>query len=360
MSNGGPDPQVVFSILAIGIALLIGFTVLDGVGTQAVDEESGSLVNDKVLLDGNTYVQVRDKAAKGINPTANDSMGYAVALTGAPDSYVETESSIDVPTDQNFTVSTWARVNPTGNAENMTMTALSVQGEAVLSYNGSTGNWTGYYYSDKTRDSYRVDVDAPNQPGNLTRVELWANGTHVAIYRNKTRGQIVALNDNTVDASIGASNWNGTVEETSVDGVPVTDAQRSELVDDPVSPRPGSDHRARLMYDAGSGGTVAVYWASGDATISNGSWVLGFTGEVLKRADILGNGDYRWKPQGPKIKPLSGGEIDGAPVVWVEYTRKEAAYQAVEGIANGLELASLLLIVLAAGLVLTAVRAYNG
>lgn len=352
-------PKVV-TALAVGIALLIGFTVIDGVGSQAVDEESGTVVEDEVLLNGNEYVQVRDELAKGVNPTARDSLGNAIALTGADDSYVETDESIDVPTDQNFTVGTWARVSPDGDAENMTMTALSVQGEVLLQYNGTTGNWTAFYYADSTRDSYRVDVSAPDQPGNLTWVAAWANGTHLAIYANTTRGEMVPLGDSAADSSIGASNWNGTIEETSVDGVPFTSSEIDALVADPVSPRPGDDHRGRLMYDAGSGEAVAVYWAAADATLSNGSWVSGFPGEVLQRADLLGNGDYRWKTQGPKIKPLAGGEIDGAPVVWVEYTRKEMAYQAIDDIASGLELAGILVIVLISVLVLSVVRVYNG
>lgn len=349
-------------VISLGLAILIGITVLDEVGTAAIKAEGGTdgdgydRVTDSVLLDGNNWVQVRDDYAKGRNETLYDSLGNALRLTGANDSYVETETEIDVPTDQNFTVSTWARVNRSGDAENMTMTALTVQGEAVLAYNGTTGNWTGYYYSDKTRDSYRVDVNAPNQPGNLTRVSLWANGTHLAIYRNTTQGQIVALGDSTADASIGAGNWNGTVEETSVDGHPVTDTQRNELVNDPVSVRPGGDHRARLMYDELSGTSLRALWATGGATASNASLVEGFPGEVLDRADLLGNGDYRWRIEGPEVKPLDGGEVDGAPILWAEYDRSQMAATAMEKIADAMNLANILVLVLVASLLLSATR----
>lgn len=341
--NEDSAQNVILTVVFVGAVIALGIPIFDAVASAGGGDPVTRHTDVGVATGEFRQIDTSGDVKEVLQ--VNDSTGYGVALTGANDSYVESAGSIDVPTDQNFTIGTWAQVDEKGDAENMTMTAISVQGEAVISYNGSTGNWTGYYYSDKTRDSYRVDVDAPNQPGNLTWVALWANGTHVTIYANTTQGEIVALNSNTADASIDAANWNGTVDETRGFGEPLTSSERSDIVNNPVAPQPGQSRLFRLMYDQGGGDSTPIYFASDTASLSNASWVSALSGNILTQGS-----DYAVGWFSDAIKALDGGGLDGAPVAWVTYriVPQELLGGVLASLGDALVLGSLVAVVVVA------------
>lgn len=246
---------------------------------------------------------------------AEQSLGDAIRLTGANDSQFETESDVDLASGANWSVCTWGEVDSA--AANDTMTAISADGRALIQYNGSDGNWSGWYFDDGSTDSYIVNVSAPNQPGNLTNVCLIHNSTDLAIYRNNTPGEVKSTTgSNIADAHLNATNWHGVLEETRVVDVALSSSQRQGLVDHPNRPLSGATPTARLMYDtrASNPSTLPVYWSDTRIRLSNASIVDGFPGE-----NIVQGTDY--KVQFGTFKTISSSDkLDGAPTAWATVT----------------------------------------
>jgi len=296
-------------VLLVGVSLVDG--VVSGIGGQAgpvntsasPDPVTGQAVSFEDTSGEATVTQVYDVV---------DSRGYAVALTGASDSYVQTDSDVTLTSDATWSVSTYAAVDAT--ATGTTMTALSVDGRILLQYNGTAGSWAAWYYNESSRNSYRVSVTAPD-PTNLTRIEARHNGSALTIYRNTTQGTTATTGtSNTADAWPDATNWDGRLDETRTFDDPLPSSERASLVTNPVGPAPGTNRTARLMYDQGGGTTTPIYFAGADATLSNASWVGGLPG-----ASLTEGADYELDTGAGTITALANGRIGGAPVVWIDY-----------------------------------------
>lgn len=320
----------VFNVLVAGAIALVLVTVIALLGLTLVGGMTSGLADDLTAQNRTSSPDPVTGAAVSFEDTSpgsgdvtqvyrvNDSTGYAVELTGANDSYVRSQGGVDLYENDTFTASTWARVNSSSSGE--TMTVLAAGSDVTLQYNGTDGNWTAWYYESSTGDSYRVDVDAANQPDNLTWVAAWRNETHFTIYRNTTQGEIVNISASNRSASgeFNASNFNGTLEETRVFDEALNSSERSGVVNNPVAPRPEANRTLRVMYDEGSGSTTALYFAGGErADLSNFSWVHGHDGHVLTEGT-----DYEIDLSDGTITALAGGRIDGAPVVWIDYEFK--------------------------------------
>lgn len=309
-------------MLAIVIAvpiLFIGIAVLEG----GSDNPDGTFTKDHVELgDTGEFVDVR-VAKSGDNHTVFNSRGNAVRLTGANDSFVESDQSIEFATDQNWTVSTWANVNSSAASENMT--AISLDGRVLIQFNGSQGNWSVWYFDEGGRNSWRANVSAPNQPGNFSLIVAQHNGTHLTIHRNQTQGDVVntSAGDNIEPIWVNSTNWNGDLDETRTWDANITDSQRNQLFTDPIDPVVNA-RTARLYYDLGSGNAVLIFHTAGKATLSNGSWVDGKAGSEMDPKtgplDVTGGNDYEWDEDGPQIKPRAGGDLEDQPVAWVDFT----------------------------------------
>lgn len=302
--------RVLKVLLGITIAALLlpaFFTVF-----QTPELASGSATIDASTA-GHTTLDTTLNEIPG-SVTVEATTGRAIALTGASDSFVESDAPVTLASDGTWTVCTWAEVD--SGAASETMTALSANGRAIIEYNGTAGNWSGWYYDDGSRNSYRVDVSAPNQPGNLTNTCLRHNGTHLSIYRNNTQGEIVnATQSNIASASVNASNWDGRLEEARIFDDALSSSERQQLVDSPVRPLPGTNRTARLMFDEGEGTTTAMYFAATDATLSNATWVAGFADPGMSRGT-----DYELGEHPFSIRIIAGGFLDGAPVEHVSWS----------------------------------------
>lgn len=118
--------EVAIVIIVFCVMLFVGVSIFSSMADiTGRDSQSGDLAQTSQQLSGSgAWHSLNDKT--GYNETVYNSRGYAVNLTGASDSYIESDSNIAIATDQNWTVATWARVDQPSVSENMTV--LSING----------------------------------------------------------------------------------------------------------------------------------------------------------------------------------------------------------------------------------------
>jgi len=315
-----PADRVVI-VLTIGIILLSATAVFGAFDTSTGDQVSAvDRTGGVVPLDGTEWATIADN--NGENETVMETRGNAVQLNGAPDSEVRSDADLSLATDGNWTVCTWARARDT-TAE---MDVLSANGRIVLGYNGTATEWTLWYYDDASTSSWQLNASATTPGQGFYQLCAWQSNDELRFYINATRRDRVAnvSKANIREAPVNTSNWNGTVEETRVFDDALDASQRNATVSDPTAALPSANRSARVMYDAGSGSRVYVWFNGTDATLSNGSWVSGFD-----RVTVPESG-YEWRRDGPEIRATSGSILDGAPVAWVDYDRYSSTGTAYE------------------------------
>lgn len=340
--------NVILVSTVIVIALLVGVALVDDLqsGREGIDSQ---VTRDAVLLsDTSTFVAFDD--GKGTDETVYKTTGYAVNLTGANDSYVESTGDIQISADDTWTISVWASVAPGANTTDMT--AVSANGRVVVSYNGTQGNWTAWYYDESSTDSYRVNVSATAaQPGTLVNVIVTGNSSTLAIYRNNTLGETEDVTASSIaSADVQKTNWQGRLEEVRTFDDDANASTRQELVDSPVEQQPDVSPTARIMFDQPGASTQLLLYTSEDVRTSNVTYVSGFSEQVMQGrsigSDILGTTDYVWEREGPKLRPTDGGELDGAPVAYADYRYDTALADVVESWGTVSAAASLIPMVL--------------
>jgi hypothetical protein len=316
--------------LLVSIVVVAAMALLANGVLMQLDDSTSGLETDKqqiVELNGDEYVTLADGA--GTDETVVDSRGLAMKFDGTPGSYVESDTAINVASDN-----TWTVAQPVLNVANTshTQTFLAVgDPNLLLQYvNNSSGTdqWSAVYIT--TTDSYRINVSAPNASSNgPAHVVVTRNQSNLTIWRNSTQGESVNVTtDNALSGDLtDDSNCNCTLDETRTFDDVLNSSQRQTLRDSPVAPLPGTNRTARLMYDEGSWTDTKVYvfWSGASATRGpNTSYVSGFEGQELTPDDaLLESADYTWEKTGPKIKPEN--EWLQAPVFYVDYTFEGAA-----------------------------------
>lgn len=342
--------EAVFFVVAL-LALLLIVTSL--VGAPTLDDDTvteGGTVSTHALLNGTQWTTIGDST--GTDETVYDSRGYAVQLAGADDSYVQATQDYGIATNNQWTVSTWARANQSATSEEMT--AVSVDGRVIVNYIGSASEWRIWYYDEGERDSYNLSMAAPNQPGNLTNVQVHNNGTHLQIYRNNTLGDTRNITtDNIADAPTNASNWDGTLEELRTFDESLNNTQRQALVDNPVQHQPDWSPTARAMFDEPYADDQLLLYTDASLETYRATYVAGFGGTELSPGN-----DYEWNETGPAIRAVSGGAIDGAPVAYVDYSAPEELIPMAQQLRDGWATAMALAAVAALLLILGAIVGY--
>lgn len=349
--------EAVLGALILVIALLVGVTLIDTLasGESGIDER---ITRDHALLgDAGTAVTFDEgQDGKGTNETVFKTTGFAVNLTGADDSFVESDSNFTISTDQNWTVSVWARADSEASAANMT--AVSLNGRLLIWWNGSKGNFSAWYFDEASRDSFQVNVtDNGDQPGNFTNIVVQANGTHLRIFRNNTVGDVKDITGSGIsDAPVNATNWNGRIEELRTFDEVLNNSTRQELVDTPIEQQPTVSPTARVMFDQPDRDTQLILYASAALTESNVSYSDGFAAQEMTRAGIVQDNDYQWTDDGPKINPQSGGELDGAPVAYASYDFDTALADTIGAWADVVKVAALIPVLLISLVILSRLR----
>lgn len=347
--------RVITTGVILTLLALSGASIADAI--IQVNDEAESKSNVKVALSGDDLVEVDDSSfGRGSGETVVDSRGFGLLFTGADDSRVEFNSDATFYTDKNWTVMQGViGVNDSATERNMTILALGDPVNLYIRYSNVSGMANFSAVIMDPGDSYIANVTVDN-PTDTTVLFVTRNHHNVSIYANETKGESV---DTSVENDISQdltndSNFHGTLDETRTFDSVVDAANRSALVSDAVQPLPGNARTARLMYDAGSGTAISVYWSSTDATGFNISYVPGFAGHVLTRSSGPPGADYEWRITGPKIRPIEGGRIDGAPVAWASYNFVDQLTQFLHGYTSFTSMIEIFLVVMMATAIVVA------
>lgn len=248
------------------------------------------------------------------NLQTQQTLGTEVKFEG--NGAVEGPSGDDVSGD--WAVCTWAKPDDT----DANMTVAVVDGEHHIQYHGnrSTPQWVGLYYDPGEREDYDVSV-AATDTANRTHLCFQEQDDNITLYANGTASPSVNTTGaySLTVARYNLSDLNGSVDETRVYNASTNASQRTSLRDHPSRPLPALTPTARLMYDARSGPVSAfpIYFAGSDATVTNAQLQPGVSGDTLQEGT-----DYTTSNPGlafPKLSVVDGGDLDGAPVVFVTY-----------------------------------------
>jgi hypothetical protein len=364
--RGGPGQLATILVTAtiVFIILFIGIAVVNPVieaTTSEGDSEEGEFTQATVLLDGaGTWVAIGDDT--GTNETVYDSRGYAVHFTASNDSYIESDRDVEFSTGGNWTVSLWASLNesaPTGETRGV----LNLDGQLLVTHNDTSSEWTAHYYDEGARTGTNVSVPAPSQPGSLTNIQVVRAGDELTIYRNTTAGETATLNDSSVfDAPVEASDWHGRLEELRVYDDALDASTRNSLYDNPNGPTSGHNQSGRAMFDEPAASRQRLFYSDAYLEQSNVSFKQGHPGQVLEEGSVgLLGADYEWNTEGPELKPVSGGRLDGAPVAYVDYNLQTVSVGSLTGsFTNALILAGLLPVILILGYIATTLNLVGG
>lgn len=341
-------------VIVIMVVALVGMTVIDGVIDVSPSGETESRsASPLVTVDSPVSFADTSLFAGKVESVdrVRDSAGYALKLRGAPDSEYQSDQSFKIANDGTWTVSVHTAWNDSYGTTNGTV--YSLDGRVLLQYDNTTSQWIGWYYDESTTYSHRVNVSATNQPGKLQNIQIVGNGTHIAIYRNNTRGEVADLGvERYEDPLLDASHWAGRQDELRGFDTAANASVRQQLIDSPVKPLNGQERRYRVMFDEGGGSTEPVYFTGASLSLSNTTYMPGLAGN-----DLLEGADYSVNLEEGSITALRGGDLDTAPTVFVEftYTPNQAASELGSSIAGSFELFAIVPVVFLAVLVFVVV-----
>lgn len=353
--------EVLIASVVIVIALLSGLIIVDEF-VSARDAGGGDTRVQRaeaLLQSSGTFVDIAD-GQTGHNETVYQTTGYAINLSGASDSEFGATGVHDFGSDTSWHASVWAA--PDAGTDRQAMKVASVSdGELIIYYNGSAGEWAAWYYRADTRDAYEVAVGASSPQGTLTNIQVRANGTHLAIYRNATVGEQADItSDSSADSPTEAGNWDGRIDELRVFDDPADSANRSALYNGPTEQRPGLNRSVRLMFDQPARPETLILIAGGSAAPTNTTFSAGHPADVMQvknlANDLSGDSDYRFRRSGPEVAPVAGGELDGAPVAYVDYDRPGTDVSLVGLFGPFSQLAAIIPLVLVAALIIAKVE----
>lgn len=342
--------QVVVAAMVLAMILLVGTTLLGDI-TSGEEGVRNNVGESALLGDTSTFISLGD--GEGYDETVYDSRGHAINTTGANDSYVKSTQGYEIASDDTWSVSVWGHVDSGSSGE--TMTAVSLNGRVVINYNGSDGNWTVWYYDESSTNSYQANVSAPDQPSALVNVQVVSNGSHMTIYRNNSSGETVNVSgSNIADAPVKATNWDGRLDELRTFDDALNGSQRGALYNDGVGPLANGTRTSRVMFDEPDAGQQQIFFTNADLEQSNVSFSEGLAGEEMTSASaLLGQADYEWEATGPRIRPVSGGELEGAPVAYVDYEYEDALADVIGGWSGFVGMAAMVPLLAIAGLLVS-------
>jgi len=186
-------------------------------------------------------------------------------------------------------------------------------GTRALHYD--SGVWLWYVANETTGTSETVTLPAPSPSDALTQVcgRYNASAQTVTMSREESVSATLALTSETEDRNVSRE-WYGRIDEVRRFGGAVDDATLTAYGDDPIQPLPSAPRDGRLLFDEGSGSTSHVYFDGSDATLVNVGWTAGLSDVSLDRGT-----DYELHGSPFSLRVLSGGYLEGAPVVFVDW-----------------------------------------
>lgn len=349
---------IVFIILFIGVSVVspVISTTTDGGGS----EEGESRQTSVELQGAGTWVAIND--ATGTNETVYDSRGYAIHFADSNDSYIQAEKDVELSSGGNWTVSVWGSLNESATADEA-RTLVDLDGQLMIVHDDTSDEWVAYYYDEGQRSGTNVSVASNSQPGSLTNIQVVRAGDQVTIYRNTTAGETKTVSGDTIfEAPTDATDWHGRFEELRVYDDALDSGTRSDLYTDPNGPTTGNNQTARAMVDEPAKSRQRLYYTDAYLKQSNVTFQRGHPGQMLDEGSIgLLGADYEWNTEGPEIRPVGGGRLDGAPVAYVDYNLQTVRVESLTGsFTNALILAGLLPVILILGYIVTSLNPVGG
>lgn len=286
----------VLGILVVVLALFFSVAV-DLAGDQSTEVDYPT--EDQTEALGQNF-RIDDRS------TASLTLGNGIELDG-------TDSVSGVAGDENltqgsFSIAVSARVNtndPAHDDVNRTIVSRD-NGSAALYYNGS--HFVGYYDNGSANESVAIAADSEDQYNQLV---FRVNDTHVRL-DNETLSATADL-DQTDDTTPILFDWLGSLDELRTFNSSLTDSETSSYISAPAEPLPGTNRTARYLFDQQGGGDVFVYFANETVDLNGADSTDGVAGPGLDRGT-----DFEAADDPARIKVLSGGTADGAPVVFVD------------------------------------------
>lgn len=288
---------ITFVILVL--TALIGGAFISAIGQEDVataDPSTGSAVNWSDDGDGEPDHWV-------VSPTT----GNGVYLTGEEDSYVSATLQDNLSTGP-WTAGTWVEIDEDANLD-ATMDVVAVDDANIL-IQYDDGDWIAYADNGTADAVARTTADSPTTP---TTVVARSDGSSIDLFVDGTLEASSNLSTNSTTRNVSVS-LQGTIDETRVTNSSVSSSLISTYADKPTYPWNNTDRVGRFMLDEGEGTTSTVFFASSDATLSNTAWTSGVDRQTLEAGT-----DYEVDWDTWEITALAGGDIDGAPIVYLFY-----------------------------------------
>lgn len=309
--------EIAGALIAVTIALIV-VSQLVGVGLS-LGGGSETVRTDAVPSGGQVQLAGANVTVLEVHQSLNDS----ARLDGSG----SISGSLGSDVADNRTVSTWARIRDQSGRQQV----ASIDSRTQIVYNASSAEWACWSYSDVTTETHRVAVNT-SSPGALTNLQCERAGGTLELRRNDT----AAVNSVTLD-SANATNrtlqtqaLNGSVDETRVYNGSLSATEHGTLVAAPTAPLNVSNRVARVYYDSyGSYGSVPVYISGGSLDTSAASKAPGLQGQGAGNSS-----DYTIS--GDTITLDSGGTLEGAPAIFVEFARERSVAGVLQSIIGAI------------------------
>jgi hypothetical protein len=201
-------------------------------------------------------------------------------------------------------------------------------GNGTVQLMRTNGDWLAYYDNGTESASVRVDARNQSSSGGLLGgifsgetaaepvVVRWDDGAST-LYVETPDHAANATADTDTEPRPPAFDWVGTLDEARVISQYPTRADTDSYLSEPVAVLPDSEQHqaARYMLDEESGTTTEPYYTAESADVVGGE--LGATG--VDGPGVANGTDYELSFSPLAIEALAGGELDGAPVVHLDW-----------------------------------------
>lgn len=288
---------VVILTIAITAVVLNAIAVITlSSGFAAVEADTGS----STTIDGAVNEIPFDVTVKASNEQSVDLSGAGAVTANVSDFSTGDWSACASPQ--------LASDAPPDGAYNV----LAYQNASVL-VQYDAGEWRAIY--DNGTQSADATVPAPSP------ADGW---THVCARHDASAGELTlnaAGNSSTVNLTTTTAvrnvseSWTGRLDEVRIWNRTLSSSEVNAYETDTVLPITG-DRVARFQFDEGSGTNTQVYFAGDTADIGSASWAQGLAADEAPESAYGLSGDPF------SVTLASGGILDGAPVVYVDYSSR--------------------------------------
>lgn len=304
------DVTETIGTIAGAIFILVVLSALIG----AIYTAGAPILGQPSTVDVNTVGQTGSSVEVGGDIQYNDAL--KVEATTETSLYFNETSSVEASGPSDLTNDSWTVcIAPKlGNASkaplNLTYDAFAYQNETIV-LQLDHGRWSAYY-DNGTHDA-KVTLPADSPRDDFTPVcTRFDNETDKLSLTNGTGAYASDQIDTTTDSRNLSTGWVGFIDEVRTFRTNVSNTTITTFQNDHIEPLPNTNRASRIMFDEESGSETHVYFDGSRATVVDAEWTTGIAGP-----DIVQGTDYELSKNPLRIKLLTSGYMDGAPVVFV-------------------------------------------